>query len=67
MDKKRRKSVSSSSLTAVKGVGEKTAAAILGHFGSFKAVKQATKEELLKVKGLSEKTAESIISYFEGE
>jgi excinuclease UvrABC nuclease subunit len=48
-------------------VGEKTAAAILGHFGSFKAVKQATKEELLKVKGLSEKTADSIISYFEGE
>lgn len=67
MDKKRRKSVSTSSLTAVKGVGEKTAAAILGHFGSFKAVKQATKEELLKVKGLSEKTADSIISYFEGD
>ncbi len=67
MDKKRRKSVSTSSLTAIKGVGEKTAAAILGHFGSFKAVKQATKEELLKVKGLSEKTAESIISYFEGD
>lgn len=67
MDKKRRRSVSTSSLTAVKGVGEKTAAAILGHFGSFKAVKQATKEELLKVKGLSEKTADSIISYFEGD
>ncbi|MBR6777584.1 MAG: excinuclease ABC subunit UvrC [Clostridia bacterium] len=67
MDKKRRKSVSTSSLTAIKGVGEKTAAAILGHFGSFKAVKQATKEELLKVKGLSEKTADSIISYFEGD
>lgn len=67
MDKKRRKSVSTSSLTAIKGVGEKTAAAILGHFGSFKAVKKATKEELLKVKGLSEKTADSIISYFEGD
>ncbi len=67
MDKKRRKSVSASSLTAIKGVGEKTASAILGHFGSYKAVKQATKEELLKVKGLSEKTADSIISYFEGD
>ena len=67
MDKKRRKSVSASSLTAIKGVGEKTAASILGHFGSYKAVKQATREELLKVKGLSEKTADSIISYFEGD
>ncbi len=67
MDKKRRKSVSTSSLTAIKGVGEKTAAAILGHFGSFKAVKQADKASLMRVKGMSEKTADNIISYFEGD
>lgn len=67
MDKKRRKSVSTSSLTQIKGVGEHTASVLLGHFGSFKAVKQADKQQLLAVKGISEKTAESILSYFEGD
>ncbi len=67
MDKKRRSAVSKSSLTAIKGVGEKTAASILAAFGSYSAVKQATYDELMKVKGLSSAVAQNIISYFEGE
>lgn len=67
MDKKRRGSVSKSSLTDIKGVGERTAAALLGHFGSYKGVKQADRQQLLQVKGLSEATVNNILNHFKGE
>ncbi len=52
-------------LTAIPGVGETRAKALLRHFGSVKAVANATEEELLMVKGMTKPTATAIVRYFE--
>ena len=64
MDASRRKSVRGSSLTNIEGIGESKAKLLLSHFGSLKAVKNATKEQLTKVSGISDAIADSIIEYF---
>ena len=58
------KSLKTSSLEKIKGIGEKKAKSILLKFGTLEAVKTAAVEELSKVKGVSVKDAESIFSYF---
>ena len=64
MKQAKRKSLKTSSLTAINGVGEKKALALLEHFESLDALKKATAEQLEEVKGINRKIAESIISYF---
>ncbi len=54
----------STTLTAIPGVGETRAKALLRHFGSVKAVANATEEELLLVKGMTAPTAAAIVKYF---
>ncbi len=58
------KSVTSSELLNIEGVGKTRAAQLLKHFGSVAKIKKAPKEELCQVKGITVKTAESIIEYF---
>lgn len=53
-----------SSLTQIAGVGPATAKALLNHFRSVGAVRQATIEELQQVKGLSKKVAQNIWKEF---
>ena len=53
-----------SSLTQIAGVGPATAKALLNHFRSVGAVRQATIEELQQVKGLSKKVAQNIWEEF---
>ena len=67
MDARRRKSVSRSSLTAIKGVGDQTALRLIEHFGSYKAVSEADIGSLMRVKGMKMQTAEAIRKHFEGE
>ncbi len=64
MDKKRRKNLTTSSLTDIPGIGEKTTERLLKHFGGLKAIKSATFEELVSVNGISRATAQKIIDYF---
>ena len=64
MDSSRRKTVKTSSLTQIDGVGEAKAKVLLTHFGTLSAVKSASLEELLKVKGINQKVAENIIRHF---
>ncbi len=52
-------------LTRIEGVGETRAKALFKHFGSVKAVSNATEEELLMVKGITKPTADAIVRYFE--
>ncbi len=52
-------------LTAIDGVGETRAKALLRHFGSVRAVAKATEEELLMVKGMTKPAASAIVKYFE--
>ncbi len=54
----------STTLTAIPGVGETRAKALLRYFGSVKAVSNATEEELLLVKGMTAPTAAAIVKYF---
>ena len=60
----RSKSVTSSELLNIEGVGKGLATKLLKHFGSINKIKKADFEEITKVKGIPRKTAENIIEYF---
>jgi excinuclease ABC subunit C len=62
---KRRKQATASSLTEIEGVGEKRAALLLRHFGSLRAVREATVDQLVAVKGMTRPTAEKIVAYYQ--
>ena len=61
------KTLKTSSLEKIKGIGEKKARAVLLKFGTLDAVKNATSAELAEVKGVSVRDAESIYNYFHSE
>jgi len=63
--KKRSKSLVKSVLDEIEGIGPKKKAALLRHFGSISALKEATLEEITQVKGISQKDAERIVSSFQ--
>lgn len=54
----------SSELKGIKGVGEKTAAALLRHFKSMKKLKSASLEELLSIKGVTKNAAQNIFDFY---
>lgn len=58
------KSLKTSSLEKIKGIGPSKAKALLLHFGSLEALKNASKEDIIKVKGVNEANADGIIKYF---
>ena len=55
-----------SSLVEIDGVGEKTAAALLKHFKTLKAISAAEVRDLAAVKGVSKKAAENVFAHFHG-
>ena len=65
--KKRGKSHLRTSLTEIEGVGETRARALLRHFGSVKAVREASLEELYGVKGITRPVAEAVFRHFSEE
>lgn len=65
MTNSKRRTLKTSSLTKISGIGSVKAKALLGAFGGINGVKNADKNSLMLVKGISEKDAENIISYFE--
>jgi excinuclease ABC subunit C len=58
--KKRAAATRGSKLTEIAGIGPTRAKALLKHFGSMKAVKEATPEALAATPGISRKTAEEL-------
>ncbi len=58
------KSLKTSSLEKIKGIGPTKAKALLLHFESLEALKNASKEDIIKVKGVSEANADEIIKHF---
>lgn len=58
------KTLKTSSLEKIKGIGEKKARAILLKFGTLDAVKKATTQELAEVKGVSASDAQRVYDYF---
>ena len=61
---KRRKQSTVSSLTDIEGIGAKRAALLLRHFGSLRAVREATVDQLAAVKGMTRPAAEKIVDYY---
>lgn len=64
---KHRKKGYGSALTEIEGVGEARAKALLRHFKTVTAVRNASVEELLGVKGVSRSVAEAIFNHFNKE
>lgn len=61
--KKRSRAISYSKVEDIPGIGKHRKKLLLDHFGSFKAVSDATIEELKRVEGISTKTAKQIYTH----
>ncbi len=62
--KRRSKKMLNSELTAIGGVGQAKAAALLKHFKTMKAIKSASVSQLCAVKGINQALAEKIYNEF---
>ena len=64
---RRQKSGLGTVLTEIEGIGEARAKALFRHFGSLKAIREASVEELAGVKGISRPAAEAVRKFFDAE
>ena len=60
MDAAKRKTLTHSSLTKIKGIGDTKAKTLLKAFGGLSGVKVATEEEIAAVKGISRADAKNV-------
>jgi excinuclease ABC subunit C len=65
MDAAKRKTLTHSSLTKIKGIGDAKAKLLLSRFGGLAGVRAATAEELESVRTVSRADAENIRKYFD--
>ena len=61
---KHKKSTLSTSLTKIEGIGDAKAKALLKHFKTVTAIKNASVEELAETDGISKRNAESIFAFY---
>ena len=64
MDSAKRKTLTKSNLTKIKGIGDAKAKALLKTFGGLAGVKRANVQELMSVSGINEELAINIQEYF---
>ena len=64
MDSAKRKTLTTSTLLKIDGIGEAKARALLKHFGGLAAVKTASAQEISAVKGISVSDGERVYKYF---
>ena len=64
MSRAKSKTLTKSTLTKIKGIGDAKAKAMLKAFGGYSGVKNASLDELVSVKGISRADAENIFDYF---
>lgn len=62
--KKHKKSSFSTSLTNIDGIGKKKAKALLKHFKTISAIKNASAEELQQIQSITKKNAQDIVEYY---
>ncbi|NLW53114.1 MAG: excinuclease ABC subunit UvrC [Tissierellia bacterium] len=62
----RSKSITTSELENIKGLGKKRIEKLYSHFKSVKAIKEASIEELEKCEGINKNVAKAIYEYFRG-
>ncbi len=63
MDKSKRKTLKTSSLEKIEGIGEAKAKKLLAHFKTLSSLKSASVEEITAVKGISRSDAEKVFEY----
>lgn len=61
---KHKKSTLSTSLTKIEGIGDAKAKALLKHFKTVTAIKNASTDELMQVKGINGKNAQNIFDFY---
>ncbi|MBO5421639.1 MAG: excinuclease ABC subunit UvrC [Clostridia bacterium] len=61
---KHKKSMFNATLTKIEGVGEKKSKALLKHFKTVSAIKEASVEELCNAEGINRSTAQKVYNYF---
>lgn len=66
-NRRRKKKMLGSSLTAIEGIGETRAKQLMAHFGTVTAVSKAELEDLMRVKGMTEPAAKRVYDHFHGE
>ncbi len=64
---RRKKKMLGSSLTEIAGVGPTRAKALMMHFGTVNAIRQAELEDLMQVKGMNVPTAQAVYLHFHPE
>lgn len=64
---RRSKSMLSSELTEIEGIGKARAAALLKHFKTVKAIKAATEDELAAASGMTKAAADAVYKHFHEE
>ena len=67
MNAAKRKTLRTSSLEKIGGIGPAKAKTLLAHFKSISSLKEATEEEIAAVKGISKKDAAAITAYFSSD
>lgn len=67
MQNAKRRSVKRSSLTEIPGIGPAKAKALMIHFKSVSALKNATRDEIASVKGINGRDADTVVTYFRQE
>lgn len=64
MTEAKSKTLKTSSLEKIQGIGPAKAKKLLGHFGTLQKLKSADKSEIEKAPGISERDAEAVYAYF---
>ena len=67
MDAAKRKTLKTSSLQKIPGIGEAKAKALLTALGGLGAIKQASVEQLAAVKGIGKRDAQAVYEHFHGK
>ena len=62
--KRRDKNIKKSIFEEIKGIGPRRKKALINHFGSFQAIKEASFTEISKVKGINNEIANQIYGFF---
>lgn len=60
----RKKSMLSSRLETIPGIGKKRREALMRYFNTLENIKNASRDELLKVNGMNQKSADAVYQYF---
>ncbi|MBQ9760081.1 MAG: excinuclease ABC subunit UvrC [Clostridia bacterium] len=67
MDSAKRRTLKTSTLTKIAGIGDSKAKKLLAAFGGMGAIKNATEEEIAAVRGISVRDAKAVWQYFHGK